>query len=69
MQKIVLKPLIIAIWTTLCPFENIVKISIGMKHFYSVFQTKAMQFMQRTLRYADNAYFPLYHLAYYFSKG
>jgi len=28
-----------------------------------------MQFMQRTLRYAANAYCTLYHLAYYFSKG
>jgi hypothetical protein len=28
-----------------------------------------MQFMQRTLRYADDAYCALYHLAYYFSRG
>ena len=28
-----------------------------------------MQLMQRTLRYTDNAYCTLYHLAYYFSKG
>lgn len=28
-----------------------------------------MQFMQRTLRYADDAYCALYHLVYYFSRG